>query len=102
MENTGKLVYTTLLGIAVLAGTAPAIILMWGWFVTPTFGLAVPAFGLMMGLLILVSTIAFTTRKVVADEEDLDMGLVTTKAFLKLLGIWILVFMAFLVKIIFI
>ena len=54
-----------LISIVMALTTVPAYMLVWGWFVSPTFGIATPPFGLMWGLLIFVAML-----KVKVNNED--------------------------------
>ncbi len=70
------------IGLALLMWRAWAVAILWGWFVTPQFGVAVPAFWMIFGLLLFVSLVkaSSSSNKTGNDAQD------QKNAWLSLLG----------------
>lgn len=84
MERFIMLVLLLVVGMALGAAVVPAYQLMWGWFVTPTFGIEVPKFGLMWGLLMFIGLLTHRSSK---EDDDVE------EAFKRSIGITIVVWL---------
>ena len=56
------------LGFVVGAIRAGAVYFLWGWFITPTFHIAVPAFVMLWGVLVLISVVIHNGKGMLRED----------------------------------
>src|SRR5688500_6362082 len=86
-EYTGETIALMVLALALIVPgiifTGYVLTILWGWFVTPAFGLAVPSIPIMLGLSLIVG---YSTHKIPNTEDNRPANKIFMAAIMNSLG----------------